>query len=269
MAAWLNNLPAHPTYRHAFGVPDCSRYPIDRETASAEHQLKSLGDDASVCPNGCPHESVAAAPDRGRQMTEHNENPKDSSTDAPNDEHAPVELDDAFEAEEHDKEDSIPGETPEDFDPGTRAVTDEASTASVPPTAPAMSTPTAYARRKSTSPDDDMGDAAGLPTTEEPVETTRGEINWDRELSTQRIAIELRRIETEVRRLLEDKDPKRKRRLAGTRRWFELEEDIIALSYSGRIDQETLLELQNLVIRRHHLFRRLRFLASTRPTWNS
>ena len=96
-----------------------------------------------------------------------------------------------------------------------------------------------------------------------------GALPWDREVSAQRIAGELRRIEGEIRRLLEDHDTRRKRKLAGTRRWNELEEDIIQWRFSGRINDDLLRQVHTLVMRRHHLFNRLRFLATTRPTWNS
>jgi len=96
-----------------------------------------------------------------------------------------------------------------------------------------------------------------------------GEADWGNELSAKRIAIELSHIEEEVRSSLADRDPKRNRRLSGTRRWLELEEDIAELLYRGRIDESVLERLRLLVNRRHYLFRRLRFLAGTRPTWNS
>lgn len=95
------------------------------------------------------------------------------------------------------------------------------------------------------------------------------EANWAAERSAHRLIVELKRIEGEVRDLLADRDPRRKRKLAGTRRWLELEEDLIAWRYSDRFDVETLRRLNELVARRHHLFRRLRFLAATRPTWNT
>jgi len=92
---------------------------------------------------------------------------------------------------------------------------------------------------------------------------------WDQELSAQRIAGELRRIESEVRGILDVVDNKRKRKLAGTRRWTELEDDIIQWKFGGRMEEQALRNLHLLVMRRHFLFNRLRFLAGTRPTWNS
>ncbi len=94
-------------------------------------------------------------------------------------------------------------------------------------------------------------------------------VNWGRQMSAHRIAVELKRIETEVRSVLEDRDPKAKRRLAGTRRWRDLEEDIQSWRYAGRFDKAALDRLEQLIIRRHYLFGRLRFVVSTRPTWNS
>ncbi|MGD2108028.1 MAG: hypothetical protein PVI86_01425 [Phycisphaerae bacterium] len=119
---------------------------------------------------------------------------------------------------------------------------------------------------------DDTTDAGGLDDEPEPTEATAGEAaepDWANELSPQRIAVELKRIESEIRRLLENRDPRRKRKLGGTRRWLELEEDIIAWRHTGRFDEKTLTRLGELVARRHFLFRRLRFLTGTRPVWNS
>jgi hypothetical protein len=93
--------------------------------------------------------------------------------------------------------------------------------------------------------------------------------DWENELSAHRVAVELRRIESEVRALLEERDPKRKRKLSGTSRWQELEEDIMSWRFSGRFNEEALRRVQELIARRHYLFNRLRFLASTRPTWNT
>ena len=87
--------------------------------------------------------------------------------------------------------------------------------------------------------------------------------------SAHRVAVELKRIESEVRRLLEERDPRRKRKLGGTQRWLELEEDVLSWRFAGRFDESTLLQLRQLIARRHYLFRELRFLASTRPTWNT
>ncbi len=93
--------------------------------------------------------------------------------------------------------------------------------------------------------------------------------NWSNERSAHRIAIELKHVETEVRRILENCDSRRKRRLAGTRRWLELEEDIISWRFSGRPDEDTLARLSALVAKRHHLFTQLEFLTTVRPGWRS
>lgn len=93
--------------------------------------------------------------------------------------------------------------------------------------------------------------------------------NWANEVSAHKIVVELKRVEAEVRKLLEGRDPKRKRKLGGTRRWLELEEDILSWRYGGRIDEDTLRRLRDLITVRHHLFQRLRFLSGTRPTWNT
>lgn len=90
-----------------------------------------------------------------------------------------------------------------------------------------------------------------------------------RETSAHRIAVELKRIETEIRAILEDRDTRRKRRLAGTRGWQELEEDIRSWRCTRRFDAPTLDRLDRLITRRHHLFSHLRYVASTRPVWNT
>jgi len=112
-----------------------------------------------------------------------------------------------------------------------------------------------------TLPDEPLPDAVEPSTAEPP--------DWDLETSTHRIVIELKRIESEVRTILENRDSRRKRKLGGSRRWLELEEDIITWRYSGRFDEPTLRHLQELVAKRNYLFRRLRFIAGTRPTWNT
>ena len=117
---------------------------------------------------------------------------------------------------------------------------------------------------------DDLGDTASIP---DEVDTTpipdRSLRDWSNETSTGSIAGELKRIETEVRELLNGRDTRRKRKLAGTRRWLELEEDLLSWRFGSSVDEETIQQLRRLISRRHFLFTRLRFLASTRPTWNS
>ncbi len=93
--------------------------------------------------------------------------------------------------------------------------------------------------------------------------------NWDREVSARAIIVELKRVETEIRQVLDTCDTKQKRKLGGTRRWHELEEDVIAWRFNGRPGDEVCRRVQQLVARRHYLFRRLCFLSATRPTWNS
>lgn len=92
---------------------------------------------------------------------------------------------------------------------------------------------------------------------------------WDGDWTPQRIDAELRALETEIRELLGERDPRRKRKLTGTRRWHELQEDLVGLHYAGQYDPPTVARIQQLVMRRHALYRRLRFLALTRPTWNT
>lgn len=116
----------------------------------------------------------------------------------------------------------------------------------------------------------DDGDTAGMRAAPDAgAAVDRSTINWSEETNAQRIGLELRRIEADIRAMLEQRDPKRKRKMAGTRRWHELEEDILSWRFTGRFEEETLRRLSELIARRHFLFARLRFLAFTRPAWNS
>jgi len=118
---------------------------------------------------------------------------------------------------------------------------------------------------------EDAGDADSIvdESDEAGADESSASPNWDTQLSARRIAVELKRLEAEIRETLEGRDSKRKRKLTGSRRWAELEEDILAWRFAGRFEEETLDHLRRLVTRRHHLFRRLRFLAGTRPVWNT
>lgn len=116
----------------------------------------------------------------------------------------------------------------------------------------------------------DDGDTAGMRAVPDSgAAVDRSMINWSEETNAQRIGLELRRIEADIRAVLEQRDPKRKRKMAGTRRWHELEEDILSWRFTGRFEEETLRRLSEMIARRHSLFARLRFLAFTRPSWNS
>ncbi len=92
--------------------------------------------------------------------------------------------------------------------------------------------------------------------------------DWSNESSPHVLIVELKRIESEIRDALELRDTKRKRKLAGTRRWLELQEDVMSWRFSGRFDEPTLRRLEQLITRRHYLFTRLRFLEGTRPIRN-
>lgn len=96
-----------------------------------------------------------------------------------------------------------------------------------------------------------------------------GEVEWEPNASARVVAAELKRVEGEVRRLLENCDNKRKRKYEGTRRWLELQEDILAMRFTGPADEATLRQVQALVARRQDLFRRLSFIVGTRYRWNT
>ena len=101
------------------------------------------------------------------------------------------------------------------------------------------------------------------------VQSPEKDTDWESELSAHQVVVVLKRIETEVWSLLEGVDGRRKRKLSGSRRWRELEEDLISWQYTSRIDQTVLKRLMQLVARRDYLFRRLIFLSGTRQVWNS
>lgn len=116
------------------------------------------------------------------------------------------------------------------------------------------------------TPKEDVGDDEESPA---PAAEKKGPLDWAHETSGHRIENELSKIETEVRGILADRDTRRKRKLTGTRRWQELEDDIITWRFGGKIDEPSLDRLNELISRRRYLFTRLNFLAGTRPTWNS
>ncbi len=120
---------------------------------------------------------------------------------------------------------------------------------------------------------EDAGDVspASVEQPPPPLTASAGEHATHRrlEFSTRHVVAELKQVEDEVRKILEPRDSKRKRRMAGTQRWLELEDDILSWKFAGRFDEATLRRLHQLVTRRHHLFRQLHFIAGTRPTWNT
>lgn len=147
---------------------------------------------------------------------------------------------------------STPAETPRD---DSAAITDEETTAATPEVVETA----------------DAGDAVAVsdqPTGDQKRAGT-GPIDWTQETSAHVIEIELKHIETSVRTALEAFDTKRKRRLGGTQRWRELERDISSWRFTGRFSEEAAQHLLHLISRRHALYQRLSFVASTRPTWNT
>ena len=75
---------------------------------------------------------------------------------------------------------------------------------------------------QASSEDQGVGDMAAVSTDSAaaaPIAHPEQTGDWENELSAHRVAVELRRIESEVRVLLEERDPKRKRKLSGTSRW--------------------------------------------------
>jgi hypothetical protein len=198
-------------------------------------------------------------PENGRTS----EQPDSSATP---DEDAPI-IQDGYEVDEPPAADIVEDD-PEFLAPTSRALevdTDDPQDGEDDSAGPS---PTAAARASA----DDTTDAGSVmeeSDSAEPATAPAKEPDWANELSAQRIAVELKRIETEIRRLLEDRDTKRKRKLGGTRRWLDLEEDLIAWRHSGRFEEATLIRLSELITQRHYLFKRLKFVTRTRPVWNT
>jgi len=92
---------------------------------------------------------------------------------------------------------------------------------------------------------------------------------WQQVASAHDLAVELRRVESCIRDLLAQGDIKRKRKYEGTRRWLELEEDILIMRFQGPAREETLREVLRLIAQRRRIFRRLNFLVSTRHCLNT
>ena len=106
------------------------------------------------------------------------------------------------------------------------------------------------------------------PSPEQPSEQTQRKTH-DLQAETHALAVELTRIEKTVRERLEGVDPRRRRKLEGTRRWHELQEDMMALQHTSNMDEKVIREVLALCAKRHQLFQRLNFLVATRPTWNT
>ncbi len=181
----------------------------------------------------------------------------------------PPEIEDAY-AVEGPVEETVPEDDPRLLDPSARSLETDTDQEGEFDRAAVTSAGLVSGRAAS---DDDTSDADAIVDEPDRSTAATGEgsslPNWDHETSVRSIAVELKRVEEEVRALLEGRDSKRKRKLAGTRRWLELEEDILAWRFTGKVDEPTLDRLRQLITRRHHLFRRLRFMGSTRPTWNT
>ncbi len=166
------------------------------------------------------------------------------------------------------KPEVVPDDEVGALDPAARAL--ESSVAGAPEEGDSLTRPLT-----ATGPEDSDSDTYGLVGTsdEPPAEPSAPppprQLDWEYEASAHSVVVELKRVELEVRQMLDERDTRRKRKLGGTYRWRELEDDIRSWRYSGRFDEAALDRLSQLVNRRHHLFRRLRFLASTRPTWNT
>lgn len=176
-------------------------------------------------------------------------------------------IEDAY-APSETEEETVGEDDPQLLDPKSRALqSDEASSDADEPGADHVESQSALHTQR-----DDTSDVdTSAVVTDPPASATVSSAipNWDTELSAHKIMIELRHVEEEVRSVLDVRDTKRRRKLAGTRRWLELEEDILSWRHAGRIDEDTLSHLHQLVARRHYLFQRLHFIAGTRPGWNS
>ena len=176
-------------------------------------------------------------------------------------------IEDAYEPEAPEVK-QVAEDDPESLRSSARSLEDGAySGPSAEPDSPAAKRVAAPSRET-----DDVSDAGSIQ--DEPVAGPKTApapkpASWDDETSAHRVAVELKRLENEVRDLLGERDARRKRKRSGSRRWRELEEDILAWRYTGRFDEAALARLHRLIVRRDYLFRRLCYLAGTRPVWNT
>lgn len=192
--------------------------------------------------------------------------PPDQQSPTPqSDEIPPVE--DASEPDEPMPE-AIPDDESEPLDPAARALEGSVSEADEEGESAARQK-AARVTADSDSDTDAVVDAPSDSTSQSSDAKPTREYDLEYEGSAHKVVVELKHVEQEVRQLLEDRDTRRKRKLSGTHRWRELEDDIRAWRSGGRFDETSLDRLCGLVNRRHYLFKRLRFLAATRPTWNS
>ncbi len=192
----------------------------------------------------------------------HEEN---DQTNTPPDNGVP-EVEDAY-APPSDVSDTPPDDEPAVLDEAARSLDDETIGAEDTEDSGVTTTPTIDEPEA-----EDAGDTDSIkdePETPEDAAAAAKPPNWDRELSAHRIAVELKRVEKEIRTLLEGRDSKRKRKLTGTRRWTDLHDDILSWCGTGRIEDEVLARMNELITRRSYLFRRLKFLAGTRRGWNT
>ncbi|MCH8146510.1 MAG: hypothetical protein IH987_00730 [Planctomycetes bacterium] len=198
-------------------------------------------------------------------MTTEDEKQDESGGPRPESEQAP-QIEDAYEPEK--SADDFPGEdSPELLSGLSRGLEDQPEDSEgIDAAALDASNAAAVAAR-----DDDSDTAANLEESRGAGEDDQPEkdIDWESELSAHKVVVALKRIETEVRSLLDGVDGKRKRKLSGSRRWRELEEDLIGWQHTSRINHSAHKRLVELVVRRDYLFRRLVFLSRTRQVWNS
>ncbi len=197
-------------------------------------------------------------------MSTENCQPADRSESSPPSDELPA-IEDAYAVEEFADQD-VGEDDLELLDPTSRALETDASQAGDAAESGSGGAVSAAAAEK-----DDTSDTEAVDTEPQTKDATSEHKlpDWENEKSAHKIIVELKRVESEVRLLLEGRDGRRKRKLAGTRRWLELEEDLIAWRHTRRIDELTIRSLQELITRRHYLFQRLRFVASTRPTSNT
>lgn len=102
-----------------------------------------------------------------------------------------------------------------------------------------------------------------------PSATGAGGDIWSVRADPRAIASELHHIEKEIRLLLEPFDIKKKRRVDGTRRCLELEEDLIQMRHASRSNDSAIRKILALLARRQRLFQTLRFVVTTRHGWNT
>ena len=80
---------------------------------------------------------------------------------------------------------------------------------------------------------------------------------------------DLESIVAETREFIERAHVRRKYDLHNPGDWLSLQEDLHTDRFANSLDAQSIARLQSCCVRWLHRYRRLRFIAATRPVWNT